>query len=167
MADFDYALPPERVAQTPVEPRHDARLLVDCGPDRAPDHRRVRELASLLRPGDLVVVNDSRVIPARLRLHRASGGGAEVLLLEPMADGLDEWEALVRPGRKLRTGEPLLAADGTPVVAVWPAGGDAVRPVRVIGGDVLALLERYGEVPLPPYTTAPLADPERYQTVYA
>jgi S-adenosylmethionine:tRNA ribosyltransferase-isomerase len=162
LADYDYELPPAAIAQTPIEPRDAARLLVDRGPGEAPAHRHVRDLPDLLRPGDVVVVNETRVIPARLRVRRATGGAAEVLLVEPAADGA--WLALVRPSAKLRDGEALFAADGTPVVEVGARAG-AQRLVRLLVAD--ADLERYGEVPLPPYIDAALDDPERYQTVYA
>src|SRR5262249_20250464 len=95
LADFDYPLPPSAIAQTPVEPRDSARLLVDRGPTLGPAHRQVRDLPALLEPGDVVVVNETRVIPARLRLHRVTGGAAEVLLVEERPDGA--WDALVRP----------------------------------------------------------------------
>lgn len=159
--EFDYDLPPEAIAQTPVEPRDSARLIVDRG--ETVEHRRVSDLASLLRPGDLVVVNDTRVVPARLRLHRAGGGAAEVLVLAEREPGT--WEALVRPGRKLRPGTTLYAPDGSAVVEVGertPAGVTVL--VRMVDA---AALDRYGEMPLPPYITEPLVDPERYQTVYA
>jgi S-adenosylmethionine:tRNA ribosyltransferase-isomerase len=163
VADFDYELPPAAIAQTPVERRDTARLLVDRGPDRPPEHRRVRDLPELLRPGDLVVVNETRVIPARLRLRRETSGAAEVFLLEPLDDD-GTWEALVRPGARLRDGEVLRAADGTPVAEIG-ARTDGTRRVRLlVGEDSLADV---GEVPLPPYITTALADPERYQTVYA
>lgn len=162
MADFDYALPAPAIAQTPVEPRDAARLLVDGGPGQLPEHRSVRDLPDLLRPGDVVVVNETRVIPARLRLRRSSGGAAEVFLLEPLDDGT--WDALVRPGARLRDGEVLATIDGTPVVEVGPRA-DATRHVRLLVGD--EALAAIGDVPLPPYITTALADPERYQTVYA
>jgi len=168
LADFDYELPEDRIAQTPVEPRDSARLLVDRGTSD-PQHRTVADLGEYLREGDLLVVNDSRVIPARLRLHRASGGAAEVLLLEPADAERRVWEAMVRPARKLRVGERLFGADGTEVVEVGTrtAAGDTMF-VEVLGGpDPLEVLMRLGEMPLPPYITAPLADPARYQTVYA
>lgn len=168
LADFDYHLPPERIAQTPVEPRDAARLLVDRGLRHAPEHRHVRDLPELLRPGDLVVVNDSRVLPARLDLRRASGGHAEVLLVEPLDAGLRSWEALVRPSRKLRNGEQLVTPDGVPLVEVGHPRRDGTRLVALLGDrDPLALLDRHGQVPLPPYITTPLADQDRYQTVYA
>lgn len=173
-AAFDYDLPPDRIAQEPVEPRDAARLLVDRGPDAPPGHLHVRDLPCLLESGDVLVVNDTRVLPARLHLRKATGGAAEVLLLERLDDG---WEALVRPGRRLPPGTELRAPDpaATPEVTVVVLDdlGEGRRRVRFTGlpaGDEaaeLAAVERLGEMPLPPYITAPLADPERYQTVYA
>lgn len=179
LADIDYDLDPALIAQVPVEPRDAARLLVDRG--RAdPEHRHVRDLPELLVDGDVVVVNDSRVLPARLRLRRETGGAAEVLLLEALDDRWNEWEALIRPARRLRPGETLSADDGAAVVEIGarrPSGDTfAVTIVAASGGDggqpssfddVAAALARYGELPLPPYITTTLADPERYQTVYA
>lgn len=165
LADFDYALPEGRIAQTPVEPRDAARLLVDRG-DAEPDHRHVRDLPEILRPGDLLVVNDSRVIPARLSLTRVSGGSVEVLLLEQR--GERAWEALVRNAKKLRDGEELYA-DQTAVVRMGPrtAAGDTFV-VEVLGeDDVTRVLEVHGSMPLPPYITTPGTDPDRYQTVYS
>jgi S-adenosylmethionine:tRNA ribosyltransferase-isomerase len=170
-SDFDYELPAGRIAQTPVEPRDAARLLVDRGPGAAPGHRHVRDLAELLEPGDVVVVNTTRVLPARLRTARATGGAAEVLLLEPL-DGdtaSDAWEALVRPSAKLRPGTKLELGDDLAVV-VGVDLGEGRRHVlldRPTGAPVMDLLERHGAVPLPPYITAGLEDPERYQTTYA
>jgi S-adenosylmethionine:tRNA ribosyltransferase-isomerase len=162
LADFDYALPPSAIAQTPVEPRDAARLLVDRGPARSSEHRLVRDLPALLEPGDLVVVNETRVIPARLRLRRVTGGAAEVLLVEERSDGT--WDALVRPSAKLRDGETLIAPDGAPVVEIGRRG-DGTRQVRLL--VPAADLGARGEIPLPPYITEALPDPERYQTVYA
>jgi S-adenosylmethionine:tRNA ribosyltransferase-isomerase len=166
LEEFDYDLPEARIAQVPVEPRDAARLLVDHG-SAPPEHRRVADLPALLRPGDVVVVNESRVLPARLRLRRASGGAAEVLLLEPTTVDRTTWEALIRPARRLRTSEELVAADGRAVLVVGErtAAGDTFV-VRMCGPPD-ELLERYGEVPLPPYIHTRLDDPERYQTVYA
>ncbi len=166
--DYDYDLPAERIAQVPIEPRDAARLLVDRGAD-VPEHRHVRDLPSLLGPGDLLVVNESRVIPARLRLRRRSGGAAEVLLLEPLDDRCRTWEALVRPARRLRPGEHLLADGDTEVIELGGRtdAGDTFT-IRLLGDDdVETLLARYGEMPLPPYISTPLAEAERYQTVYA
>jgi len=167
LADFDYDLPDERIAQVPVEPRDSARLLVDRGAAE-PDHRLVRDLPDILRPGDLLVLNETRVIPARLRLRRASGGAAEVLLLEPLDAQRRSWEALVRPGGKLRLGEELLAGD-VALVAMGErtAAGDTFRVELIGDDDPLELLDRHGEMPLPPYIGARLDDPDRYQTVFA
>lgn len=161
---FDYALPEAAIAQRPVEPRHRARLLVDRGAGRRPDHRTVADLPELVGPGDLVVVNDTRVLPARLHLRKGSGGAVEVLLLEEVAPG--EWEALVRPGRRVAPGTRLVAgADLTVVVGDRLEEGR--RLVTLETHDLAAALDRHGEVPLPPYIHEALADPERYQTVYA
>lgn len=151
-SELDYDLPPELVAQRPPARRDDSRLLVYERATGSVDHRRFHELVDLL-PGDaLVVVNDTRVVPARLRLRRPGGGEAEVLLLEPAADGL--WEALARPTRRLRPGTRLGPVD------LVEHRGEGRWLVRLEG-------EPAGEPPLPPYITEPLADPERYQTVYA
>ena len=168
LADFDYDLPPDRIAQTPIEPRDAARLLVDRG-SAAPEHRHVRDLVEILQPGDLLVVNETKVIPARLALRRGTGGAAEVLMLEPLDGERRTWEALVRPARKLHRGETLFAPGGTPVVEIGErtAAGDTFT-VSLIGSvDSLELLGRHGEMPLPPYITERLDRPDRYQTVYA
>ena len=103
---FDYDLPPEAIAQQPIEPRDAARLLVDAGPGAPPAHRHVRDLPELVGPGDLLVVNDTRVRPARLRLRKPTGGLVEVLLLDEEDDG-GAWQALVRPGRRVPPGTAL------------------------------------------------------------
>lgn len=167
-ARFDYALPERAIAQHPAEPRDAARLLVDRGAGRDPEHLHVRDLPGLLGPGDVVVVNTTRVLRARLHLRKPSGGAVEVLLLEPVEGGA--WEALVRPGRKVAPGAVLSpAAEGGPTLEVEVGerldGGR--RLVRLRTDDPVAALEHHGEVPLPPYISEPLADPERYQTVYA
>lgn len=167
---FDYLLPDERIAQVPVEPRDAACLLVDCGPGREPGHRVVRDLASLLDPGDVLVVNDTRVIPARLQLVKPTGGAVEVLLLEREPDGT--WRALVRPGRRVSPGTVLTTGDLT--LEVGAQLGDGVRRVALAGVgwerdevEERAALDAHGQVPLPPYLHQALDDPERYQTVYA
>lgn len=166
--DFDYDLPPGAIATQPVEPRDAARLLVDRGA-ASPEHRHVRDLPELLQPGDLLVVNDTRVLPARLRLQRLSGGAVEVLLLEPLDAQRRHWEALVRPGGKLRVGERLVTADGAELVQMCGRrpGGDTFEIALVPSDDPLTVLERHGEMPLPPYLGRPQVAPERYQTVYA
>jgi S-adenosylmethionine:tRNA ribosyltransferase-isomerase len=168
LTDFDYELPVERIAQVPIEPRDAARLMVDRG-SAEPAHLHVHDLPSLLNEGDLLVVNDTRVIPARLRLHRESGGTAEVLLLEPVSADRRTWEAMIRPARKLRIGEQLVDAAGEPLVAIGRRmpSGDTWAVDIVADGDPLMLLQVHGEMPLPPYIGVQLTEPERYQTVYA
>lgn len=163
-ADFDYDLPESAIAQHPVDPRDRARLLVDHGPGREPDHRHVRDLASYVGPGDVVVVNATRVLPARLHLRKDSGGAVEVLLLEELDGGT--WEALVRPGRRVAPGTRLVAGPDLTVV-VGDRLEEGRRRVEIETADLHAALQRHGELPLPPYIHAALADPERYQTVYA
>jgi S-adenosylmethionine:tRNA ribosyltransferase-isomerase len=156
-----YDLPPDAIAQAPVEPRDAARLLVDGDPVR---HLHVADLPSLLQPGDVLVVNETRVIPARLHLRKPTGGAVEVLLLEEQPGGA--WAAMVRPSRKVPPGSVLVAGDDLAVEVgdVLPGGQ---RLVRLLTDDVEAALARHGEVPLPPYLHHGIEDPERYQTVYA
>jgi S-adenosylmethionine:tRNA ribosyltransferase-isomerase len=166
-----YQLPPEAIAQRPVEPRHAARLLVAVDPTGPPSHRVVADLPELLEAGDVLVVNTSKVLPARLRLHKRSGGAAEVVLLEPEGpDGLDSrlWTALVRPGRRLPPGTVLVRGE-RPLVEVGESTGDGRRRVRLLAGEVpvLELLAAVGTVALPPYIRHALPDSGRYQTVYA
>ena len=167
IADIDYHLPTELIAQVPVEPRDSARLLVDQG-STAPRDAIVRDLPQFLRDGDVLVVNDTKVVPARLHLSRASGGAAEVLLLEPLDDTHREWESLIRPGRKMKPGEVLYANDNSAVLEVQGRGaqGDTFR-ISFLHDDPGSLITRLGEMPLPPYITQRLGDTSRYQTVYA
>jgi S-adenosylmethionine:tRNA ribosyltransferase-isomerase len=150
-SELDYELPRELIAQRPAERRDGSRLLVFDRATGAVRHRRFAELPEEL-DGELVVVNDTRVVPARLALQRPGGGAAEVLLLEPLGDGL--WEGLARPSKRLRAGQRL-----GPVELLEPLGEGRWR-LRLDG-------EPAGVAPLPPYITEPLADPGRYQTVYA
>jgi S-adenosylmethionine:tRNA ribosyltransferase-isomerase len=166
LEDLDYDLDPALIAQVPIEPRDAARLLVDHG-SAAPEHRHVRDLPDLLEQGDVVVVNDTRVIPARLRLRRGTGGAAEVLLLEPKDASKCQWEALVRPARKLRPGSALYDDSGNAVVDVGERTASGTFVVSLLGDDPLQQLKALGEMPLPPYIHTELADPERYQTVFA
>ena len=165
--DLDYELPPEAIAQSPLPERDQARLLVDHG-DRV-SHLRVSDLPDLVGPGDVVVVNDTRVLPARLRMRRATGGAVEVLLLHERDDG--DWEALVRPSRRLRPGEVVAPGAGRTQASVEIRDdfGEGRRVVRVHTGGrpLLEVLGEIGAVPLPPYITTGIDDPERYQTVYA
>jgi S-adenosylmethionine:tRNA ribosyltransferase-isomerase len=152
-SELDYPLPAELIAQRPVEPRDASRLLVYERETGAVHHRRFSHLPEELEPGELVVVNDTRVLPGRLRLRRPGGGEAEVLLLERVgSNGL--WEGLARPSRRLRPGQRL-----GPVELVEALGEGRWR-LRLEGDPA-------GEPPLPPYITERLEDPERYQTVYA
>lgn len=169
-ADYDYPLPAELIAQQPPAERDAGRLLVLDRAARAWNHRRVRDLPALLRAGDLLVLNNSRVLPARIRGRRAgTGGEAELLLLEPAAEG--SWWALIRPGKRLRPGARIELPDGKSVAEVLEKNDEGHARVRFHGiADLPAWLERHGEAPLPPYIrrNAPAAaDRERYQTIYA
>jgi S-adenosylmethionine:tRNA ribosyltransferase-isomerase len=183
-ASFDYDLPPHAIAQQPTAQRDQARLLVDRGPGRPAAHRIVADLPDHVGPGDLLVLNSTRVLPARLRLRKPTGGAAEVLLVAPVAspDGAPSavssrtWHALVRPSRRLPVGIVLTPAVPHPAgmagssfaVRVGEEVAAGMREVVLEGvDDVMAALEAVGEVPLPPYITAGLDDAERYQTVYA
>ena len=165
-SDFDYELPPELIAQTPLERRDASRLMTLDKATGEIGHRYFYELPSLLRPGDCLVLNDSRVLPARLIGRRESGGAAEVLLLTDKGD--KTWECLVRPGRKLREGARVTFGDGdltAEVVQVLPDGNRLVK--FDYEGIFLEVLERLGKMPLPPYIKEELQDRERYQTVYS
>ena len=160
--EFAYALPDELVAQHPAEPRSSSRLLVDL--DGTVAHHHTADLSRFVRAGDVLVVNDTRVLPGRLRFRRPTGGAAEILLLEERGAGT--WEALVRPSRRLAAGTRVAFGDDL-VVEMGEDLGDGRRIVRVETADLLAALDAYGEMPLPPYITERLVDPSRYQTVYA
>lgn len=166
-SDFYFDLPEELIAQTPLEKRDNSRLLTLNKETAETQHLHFYDLPQLLRPGDCLVLNDSRVLPARLIGHRLPGGGAcEVLLL--VDRGNKTWECLVRPGKKMRVGAQLSFGDGelTAEVVGEVEGGN--RLVRFqYEGIFLEVLERLGKMPLPPYIKAELQDPERYQTVYS
>ena len=171
VADFDFALPPAAIAQRPLLDRSSSRLLVVRPWSLDVSHDRIRNLGAWLRPGDLLVANNSRVIPARLRGNReGTGGRAELLLLRRI--GGDRWEALAKPARRLGPGSrvvvPAHPGSGQPpmVVEIEASGGGGRVEVRLFREDGVDLAV-YGGVPLPPYISAPLTDPERYQTVYA
>jgi S-adenosylmethionine:tRNA ribosyltransferase-isomerase len=172
-SSYDYHLPPERIAQHPVEPRDRSRLLVvprDGSPFR---HLEFRDLPDLVSPGDAVVLNETRVFPARLRGRKPTGAPAEVLLLRPMSPDEREWEALVRPGGKLKPGREIEIAPGFTIRVLdsAPGGGRLVRleGVAAEGQGPRGLIQEWGEMPLPPYIerAADAADRDRYQTVYA
>ena len=163
-SDYDYELPEPLIAQTPIEPRDQSRLMSLCRTDGSIRHHRFYDLPELLRPGDVMVFNDSRVMPARLRGKRSTGGAIELLLLSRISPGV--WRAIGRPGRFLRAGAAFeVTGEGGSmrgeVLEIEPEGE------RIIRLDGAERLHDVGEVPLPPYITETLADPERYQTVYA
>jgi S-adenosylmethionine:tRNA ribosyltransferase-isomerase len=164
---FDYPLPPDRIAQHPVEPRDASRLLILERCTGAVSHRRFHHLPDYLGPEDLLVFNDTRVLPARLRGRKASGGAVELLLLRQLAPA--RWQALVRPGRRVPPGTRLLFGDGDLSATVTARAEDGTREIELAirNGPPEAFLARLGEVPLPPYISQPLPDPERYQTVYS
>ena len=185
-SDFDYDLPPELIAQTPVEPRDASRLLVLDRATSMTEHRRFTDILDYLRPGDLMVFNQSRVIPARLfGVRDDNGGRVELLLLRREAEGV--WEALARPGRRLRPGATVTVIppggerphpnppsegdipegdgkEGTLTVEILESRSNGAKAVRLSSEEAIGLM---GHTPLPPYIRRTLADPERYQTVYA
>lgn len=169
LGDFDYVLPPDRIAQQPLAERDASRLLWLHRSTGACEDRSFRELPELLAPGDLLVANDSRVFPARLLGRLAGGAAVEVLLLSrPDAAAPALWEAVARPGRKLPPGTRIEFAPGL-AAAVVAVGARGVRRLQFEGADLEAALERHGHVPLPPYIRRAdqPGDRERYQTVYA
>ena len=164
VTDFDYDLPKELIAQHPMEPRDHSRLLVLDKDTGVIQHRHFYDLPEYLRPGDLLVFNDTRVIPARLYGKKDTGANVEVLLL--IRKNTTDWEALVRPGKKLQIGAKIKFSDelSCTIVDHTDFGGRVVR--FEFDGVFEEILDRIGETPLPPYITAPLEDKERYQTVY-
>ena len=166
-SDFYYDLPQELIAQTPLERRDASRLLVLDKATGALEHRHFSDIIAYLNPGDCLVMNDSRVLPARLLGHRVpTGGAAEVLLLKDKGDGV--WECLVKPGRKLHEGAELSFGDGALTATVQSVLEGGNRLVKFhYEGIFLEILERLGKMPLPPYIKEELSDGERYQTVYS
>ena len=166
-SDFYYDLPPELIAQTPLDRRDGSRLLTLNKETGETDHMHFFDLPKLLRPGDCLVLNDSRVLPARLLGRREPGGGAaEVLLLIDRGDKV--WECLVRPGRKMKPGARLSFGGGLLTAEVLEEVEGGNRLIRFdYEGIFLEILEQLGKMPLPPYIKEELNDPERYQTVYS
>ena len=182
VARFDYELPEALIAQQPATPRDASRLMVLHRATGQLEHRTFRDIVDYVRPGDVLVFNDTRVMPARLvGQRRPQGGRVEVLLLRreqpgpaddgpPGTGGPERWRALVRPGRRLREGQLLAFGGGRllgRVQARTEEGGRVLELWAAQGGEAGPLLQELGSVPLPPYIRQPLADPERYQTVYA
>ena len=165
-SDFSYELPESLIAQTPLEKRDSSRLMLLDRSTGQVAHSVFSRLPEYLQPGDCLVMNDSRVLPARLFGHRPSGGAVEVLLLKDLGDGV--WECLTRPGRKTPVGTVLRFGDGELTGEVTEAVRDGNKRIRFhYEGIFLEILEKLGRMPLPPYIKAELKDPQRYQTVYA
>ncbi len=168
-SDFAYSLPSELIAQTPIEPRDQSRLMVLDRSDGSITHSKFSEIAKYLRAGDVLVFNNSRVIPARLNGRKVdSGGRVEILLLHQLDSGV--WEALVKPGKRVNIGTRIEITNnsighGARVLA--EVTGLKSNGIKVINFSDETLLPELGKIPLPPYIRLPLANPERYQTVYA
>lgn len=164
--DFYYDLPEELIAQTPLEQRDASRLMVLNRETGEVTHRHFYDVIDYLRPGDCLVMNDSRVLPARLLGRRPTGGAVEVLLLRDL--GEKKWECLCKPGRKMQVGNTVIFGDGELTATVRQVREDGNRVVEFdYQGIFLEVLERLGKMPLPPYIKAELQDQERYQTVYS
>ena len=164
--DFWYDLPEELIAQTPLEKRDGSRLMVLDRDTGDVTHKHFYDLIDYLQPGDCLVMNDSRVLPARLLGHRPTGGAVEVLLLKDL--GGKRWECLCRPGKKMQVGQTVSFGDGSLTAMVAEVREDGNRVVEFqYEGIFLEILERLGKMPLPPYIKEELQDQERYQTVYS
>ena len=164
--DFWYDLPEELIAQTPLEQRDSSRLLALNRSNGQISHKRFYDIIDYLEPGDCLVMNNSRVLPARLLGHRPTGGAVEVLLLRDLGD--KKWECLCKPGRKMQPGNEVIFGNGELTATVAEVREDGNRVVEFhYEGIFLEVLERLGKMPLPPYIKAELADQERYQTVYS
>jgi S-adenosylmethionine:tRNA ribosyltransferase-isomerase len=164
-SDFDYHLPPELIAQTPLEPRDRSRLMVLERTSGSIEHRRFSDLVDYLKPGDVLVFNDSRVIPARLKGKKAdTGGKVELLLLRQLENAV--WEVLLKPAKRVAVGTELEIGDSE--AKVWAEIiEEGKEGIKVIRFPREMQLPKLGKIPLPPYIRTPLADDERYQTVYA
>ena len=164
--DFWYDLPEELIAQTPLQKRDESKLLVVNRENGELAHRHFYDVLNYLQPGDCLVMNDSRVLPARLLGKRPTGGAVEVLLLRDLGD--NRWECLAKPGRKMQVGQQVVFGDGDLTATVCEICEDGNRIVEFhYEGIFLEVLERLGKMPLPPYIKAELQDQERYQTVYS
>lgn len=164
--DFYYDLPEELIAQTPLEKRDTSRLMVLDRQTGEVFHRHFFDILDYLQPGDCLVMNDSRVLPARLMGHRPTGGAVEILLLRDL--GNKQWECLCRPGRKMQNGSTVVFGNGELTATVREVREDGNRVVEFdYDGIFLEVLERLGKMPLPPYIKEELRDQERYQTVYS
>lgn len=166
LEDFVYDLPEELIAQTPVEPRDSSRLLVLNRADGTIEHKHFYDVVDYLNAGDVLVINHTKVLPARLWAHRESGAVIEVLLVQQV--DLHHWKALVRPGRKARPGEKLIFKEGLLTAEVMEVVEEGMRLIRFdYEGNFMAILDELGTMPLPPYIHEKLEDQSRYQCVYA
>ena len=165
-SDFFYDLPEELIAQTPLQKRDTSRLLVLNRENGEISHKHFYDILDYLNPGDCLVMNDSRVLPARLLGHRPTGGAVEVLLLRDLGD--KKWECLCKPGRKMQVGNEVIFGNGELTATVVEVQETGNRVVQFhYEGIFLEVLERLGKMPLPPYIKEELQDQERYQTVYS
>ena len=166
-SDFDYQLPPELIAQEPVEPRDSSCLMVISRDTNEIEHKIFKCLPGFFEAGDCFVINDTRVLPARLKgLKDKTGGKAEVFLLSELEESC--WEALVKPGRRLQPGTKIIFGDGVLVGNIGERLSGGKRIVRFeYEGNFRDILKKIGELPLPPYVHRSLKEPERYQTVYS
>ena len=166
VSEFDYYLPPELIAQDPIEPRDASRLLIMDRRDGSIRHSVFRELGRELKAGDMLVLNDTKVLPARIYAHKESGAVIELLLLKQV--GLDVWQCLVRPGNKAKVGVKLMFEQPDLRAEIIDTAEEGSRLIRFEHeGDFYQILERLGTMPLPPYIKKPLQDQSRYQPVYA
>ena len=171
-SDFNFDLPQELIAQHPCEPRDAARLLVLDREKQTTEHRIFRDIVEYLHPGDVLVINDSKVIPARIYGKKCSEGGAACEFLLLRQKSLDRWEVLVRPGRRLREGTKVTFGDGLLTATIDEIIEDGNRIVtfdydRTGGESLFSILDKIGKMPLPPYITEELKNNDDYQTVYA
>lgn len=166
VSDFDYDLPPELIAQDPIEPRDASRLLIMDRRDGSIRHSIFREIGRELKAGDMLVLNDTKVLPARIYAHKESGAIIELLLLKQVS--LDVWQCLVRPGNKAKVGVKLLFEQPDLRAEIIDTAEEGSRLIRFEhDGDFYQILDRLGTMPLPPYIKKPLQDQSRYQPVYA
>ena len=165
-SDFDYQLPPELIAQTPIEPRDSSRFMVINRYSGVIENRHFSEITDYLLAGDVLVFNDSRVLPARLKGKKVTTGGKVELLLLRRA-GANQWEALIKPGKRVNVGTEIEITDSSETGTLAEITGEGEDGVKIVRFADEAQIFELGEIPLPPYIRAPLTDPERYQTVYA
>jgi len=162
--EFDYNLPDSAIAQEPLPVRTESRLLVDI--ENRIQHSKISDFPDIIKPGDLIVMNNTRVLPARFYTRKATGGKVEILLLEE-SKGADQWEALVKPSRKIEPATIFKFGEDFEI-EVQDDLGEGLRKVRLdVKGEFIQTLEKYGEMPLPPYIKTKLEDKDRYQTVYS